>query len=392
MKQIPFDPMEYQPGMEKVSGKMMERVLAATAGFSPEKYTAEDVRRALEMPQKTPEAFAALLSPAAEPLLEAMARAALPETRRWFGNGVSLFTPLYIANYCENRCTYCGFSSDQKIRRGKLGANEIRREAEAIAATGLREILVLTGECRSATGVEYIAEAVRLLREYFGVIGLEVYPLNTDEYRYLRECGADYVSVYQETYDLPLYEKVHPFGPKRCYPYRFQAQERALLGGMRGVAFGSLLGLGDFRRDAFAAGLHAFHVQKAYPHAEISFSFPRLRPLRPPAAGPVVQSTERAAGAVSETRLLQVMLAYRLFLPFAGITISTRERAGFRDRAVGLVATKISAGVSVGVGGHSEEAKGDPQFTLADERSVAEVRAALAANGLQAVMQDYVRI
>jgi 2-iminoacetate synthase len=160
---------------------------------------------------------------------------------------------------------------------------------------------------------------------------------------------------------------------------------------MRGVAFGSLLGLGDFRRDAFAAGLHARLIQRKYPHAEISFSFPRLRPLGddPPATA---LGNAPPSNGITEAELLQVMLAYRLFLPFAGITISTRERAGFRDRAVGLVATKMSAGVSVGVGGHSEEAKGDPQFMLADGRSAAEVRAALEARGLQAVMQDYVRV
>ena len=391
MKQSPFPPMQYQPGMEQTPHTILDKVLAEMAAFAPDHYTREDVLRALNAPSRAKDDFAALLSPAAEPLLEEMARAALPETRRWFGNSVGLFTPLYIANYCENHCTYCGFRCHNRIHRGKLDMDGIRREAEAIAATGLREILVLTGECRSASGVEYIAEAVRLLREYFGVIGLEVYPLNMDEYRHLRDCGADYVSVYQETYDPALYGRVHPLGPKRCYPYRFNAQERALRGGMRGVAFGSLLGLGDFRRDAFAAGLHACYVQKAFPHAEISFSFPRLRPVAD-GMGLDVGGRVPPLHAVNEARLLQIMLAYRLFLPFAGITISTRERAGFRDRAVGLVATKMSAGVSVGVGGHSEEAKGDPQFTLADERSVPEVRAALEKRGLQGVMVDYVRV
>ncbi|MCL2696438.1 MAG: 2-iminoacetate synthase ThiH, partial [Clostridiales bacterium] len=300
----------------------------------------------------------------------------------WFGNSVGLFTPLYIANYCENHCTYCGFSCHQKIRRAKLTMDELRREAEVIAATGLRELLVLTGECRAASSVEYIGRALELLRDYFGVLGLEIYPLKVDEYHYLRACGADYVSVYQETYDPFLYEKVHPLGPKRCYPYRFYAQERALLGGMRGVAFGSLLGLGDFRRDAFAAGFHAYCTQKKFPQGEFSFSFPRLRP-----AGDITS----APNAITERQLLQTMLAYRLFLPFAGITISTRERPGFRDAAAGLVATKMSAGVSVGVGGHTEAAKGDPQFVIADERSVEETRKMLARQGLQAVMIDYVR-
>jgi len=374
--------MAYQPGMEAIESDIMERVLEGTRGFSPEKYTADDVRAALRAQTRSAESFVALLSPAAEPHLEEMAQAAKRETRRWFGNGVGLFTPLYIANYCENHCTYCGFSSHQEIKRGRLTMDELRREAEAIAATGLRELLVLTGECRAASSVAYIGEALTLLKGYFGVLGLEIYPLNVEEYRYLRHCGADYVSVYQETYDPALYETVHPSGPKRCYPYRFAAQERALLGGMRGVAFGALLGLGEFRRDAFAAGLHAYCLQKKYPQAEISFSFPRLRP-----AGDFA-----VVGAISERQLLQIMLAYRLFLPFAGITISTRERPGFRDAVAGLVATRMSAGVSVGVGGHGEAAKGDEQFSIADERSVSQVREMLARQGLQTVMIDYVGV
>lgn len=383
MKQIAYDPMDYQPGMEEIQSDILPRVLGQVRAFTPDAFTADDVRRAIAAKTRSEQDFAALLSPAAQPLLEDMAQAAKAETCRWFGNSVSLFTPLYIANYCENSCTYCGFSCKMSIRRGKLNLDDIRREAEAIAATGLRELLVLTGESRAASSVEYIGAALEVLKEYFGVLGLEIYPLNTEEYRYLRQCGADYVSVYQETYDPVIYEKVHPMGPKRSFPYRFYAQERALCGGMRGVAFGSLLGLGDFLHDAFAAGLHAQYTQKKYPHAEISFSFPRIRP---------VGGETAAASGVSERELLQIMLAYRLFMPFAGITVSTRERAGFRDAAAGLVATKLSAGVSVGVGGHGEDSKGDPQFVIADDRSVPQVREMLAGQGLQAVMIDYVRV
>ena len=383
MKQIPYDPMAYQPGMEEIESDILPRVLEAVRDFSPEGYTQTQVLRAIQAESCGIDDFKALLSPAAEPLLEDMAQAAQCKTQQWFGNSIGLFTPLYIANYCENHCTYCGFSCHHKIARAKLTMDEIRREAETIAATGLRELLVLTGECRGASNVEYIGEAITLLKEYFGVIGIEIYPLNVEEYRFLRACGADYVSVYQETYDPVLYEKAHPLGPKRCYPYRFYAQERALMSGMRGAAFGSLLGLGDLRADAFAAGLHAYLTQKKYTHAEISFSFPRIRP---------VGNDASAASGVTERMLLQIMLAYRLFMPFAGITLSTRERAGFRDAAAGLVATKLSAGVSVGVGGHGEAQKGDPQFMIADERSVDEVRAMLRAKDLQAVMLDYVRV
>jgi len=383
MKQ--FDPMTYLPGMEQIDSDIMPQVTNILREFSPETYTGEDVSKALLACEGncSPQAYAALLSPAAVPFLEEMARAAQHETRRWFGNSVSLYTPLYIANYCENHCTYCGFSCHHKIKRGKLSLDEIRREAEMLAATGLEEILVLTGECRSQSSVEYIGEAITLLKDYFAVIGIEIYPLNINEYRHLQLCGADYVSIYQETYDLALYEQLHVSGPKRCYPYRFYSAERAFMGGMRGVSFGALLGLGDFRRDCFAAGLHAYFTQKKYPQAEVAFSFPRIRPVQ----GEAAQGTD-----VTERNLLQAMLAARLFMPFAGITVSTRERPGFRDAAAGLTATKISAGVSVGVGGHSDEQKGDPQFVIADDRSVAEIRNMLAQNGLQPVFLDYIRV
>ena len=225
---------------------------------------------------------------------------------------------------------------------------------------------------------------MRIARRYFSTIGIEIYPLNSDEYRFLHDCGADFVSVYQETYNPDKYETQHLSGPKRSFPYRFHAQERALMGGMRGVGFGALLGLDDFRRDALATGLHAAAIQRKYPHAEISFSCPRLRPI--------INDATVNPHDVHETQLLQVLLAYRLFLPSAGITISTRERAGFRDHVVGMAATKISAGVKVGVGGHDEDAKGDEQFEISDSRSVAEVQNMLRQRGLQPVFTDYVYV
>lgn len=217
------------------------------------------------------------------------------------------------------------------------------------------------------------------------MVGVEVYPMNEDEYAYLHECGVDYVTVFQETYDPALYGKLHLAGRKRVFPYRANAQERAMRGGMRGAAFGALLGLGDFRRDAFACGLHAWLVQRAYPHAELSLSCPRLRPI----AG----NGSLGSRGVGERQLLQVMCAYRLLLPQAGITISSRERAGFRDQVMGIAATKISAGVSTGVGEHADgSTAGDDQFEIADGRDVAQVRAALRGVGLEPVMNDYVRL
>lgn len=379
-----IDHMQYLPDMEVISSDIMDKVLDGVAAYDYHTCTARDVQRALAKEWLTIDDFGALLSPAALPFLEQMAQKAQLETRKHFGTSVCLFTPLYIANYCENHCVYCGFNCHNHIHRAKLTMEEIERELATIAATGLQEILLLTGESRTASGVEYIGEAVKLAAKYFRNVGIEIYPLNSDEYAYLRQCGADFVSVYQETYDPDRYEQFHLSGHKRVYPYRFYAQERALLGGMRGVAFGALLGLGDFRKDAFAAGLHAYYTQQKYPQAEISFSCPRMRPY--------INNAANNPNDVHETQLLQVMLAYRLFLPYAGITISTRERAGFRDNVVGMCATKISAGVSVGVGGHEEEQKGDEQFEISDPRSVPEVDAMLRQRGLQPVYIDYVRV
>jgi len=364
----------------------MDKALEQSAAYRYENYTADDVKNALGRDRLTLYDYGALLSPAAESYLEHIAERAKAETRRFFGNSVSLYTPLYIANFCDNYCTYCGFNCENNIVRGKLSYEEIDHELEAIAQTGLKEILLLTGESRAQSSVEYIGEAVQRSKKYFSTIGIEIYPLNTDEYAYLHQCGADFVSVYQETYDLETYEKFHVRGPKRDYAYRFNAQERAVKGGMRGVGFGSLLGLGDFRKDAFSTGMHAYFLQQAYPGAEISFSVPRIRAYKNNAAGIAAITPHE----VREKQLLQTVLAYRIFMPFASITVSTRERAGFRDNVIGLAANKISAGVKVGVGGHNEAQKGDEQFEIADSRDVAAIHTMILNKGLQPVYTDYI--
>lgn len=384
MKLKKVDHMQYMDGMEIIESDFMERVLTAMEQYDYSQFSSRDVENALNKDQLSIKDYGALLSPAALPYLEDMAKKAMIETRKHFGNSVSLFTPLYIANYCENQCVYCGFKATNKINRATLSFEEAEAELKAIAATGLKEILLLTGESRHKSNVEYIGETIKLAKKYFTTIGIEIYPLNTDEYAYMRSCGADFVSVYQETYNTDKYEQVHLWGSKRIFPYRFHAQERAILGGMRGVSFGALLGLDDFRKDAFAAGLHAYLIQQKYPHAEISFSTPRLRPY--------INNADNNPKDVHEKQLLQVTLAYRLLMPYAGITISTRERAGYRDNVIGLACTKMSAGVNVGVGGHDEEQKGDQQFEISDERSVSEVHQVILNKGLQPVYSDYIRV
>lgn len=386
MEKKRIDHMTYLPDMEAIDSDIQCRVIESMNAYDYSRYTAADVQNALSADYPSPEDFAALLSPAAEPFLEQMAVRAKEETAKHFGSSVYLFTPLYISNYCENLCIYCGFNCHNKIRRAKLNTDEIRREMAAIAKTGMEEILILTGESRKMSDIEYIGEACKIAHEYFKNVGIEVYPMNTDEYAYLNKCGADYVTVFQETYNSDKYETLHLAGHKRIFPYRLNAQERALKGGMRGVAFAALLGLDDFRKDAFATGMHAYLLQRKYPHAEISFSCPRLRPI--------INNDKINPKDVHEKQLLQVMCAYRIFMPFAGLTISTRERAGFRDNVIGMCATKISAGVSTGIGEHEEESGsvGDSQFEISDGRSLNEVCAAIRSKGLQPVLNDYVYI
>ena len=270
MKKNRIDHMKYLPDMEQLEeSDVMDQVISAMNAYDYDKYTEADVRRALAHDNRTPEDFKALLSPAALPLLEEIAQAARIETRKHFGNSICMFTPIYIANYCENYCIYCGFNCHNKIRRAQLNADEIEKEMAAIAETGLQEILILTGESKTKSNVEYIGKACEIARKYFKVVGLEVYPMNSDEYAYLHKCGADYVTVFQETYNSDKYETLHLAGHKRIFPYRLNTQERALKGGMRGVGFAALLGLDDFRKDALQRDImHIFcreniHTQRS---------------------------------------------------------------------------------------------------------------------------------
>ncbi|MDE7038307.1 MAG: 2-iminoacetate synthase ThiH, partial [Lachnospiraceae bacterium] len=377
------------PGMEQIQSDVRANVMGQGNAFAPSQYTAKDVKAALEHENCSIEDFKVLLSPAAEPFLEQMAQRARLETSKHFGNTVYLFTPLYIANYCENYCVYCGFNCYNHISRMKLTMEQIEKEMQVIADSGMEEILILTGESRSQSDVAYIGDACKLARKYFRMVGLEIYPVNTDEYRYLHECGADYVTVFQETYDADKYETLHLLGHKRVWPYRFDAQERALMGGMRGVAFSALLGLSDFRKDALASALHVYYLQRKYPYAEMSLSCPRLRPI--------INNDQINPLDVHEKQLCQILCAYRIFLPFVGITVSSRESAQFRNGIVKIVATKVSAGVSTGVGDHdnkyngteADAPQGDEQFEINDGRSLEKMYQDIEGEGLQPVLNDY---
>ena len=385
--------MEYMPGMEIIESDIKYKVRSAMLSYDYEKYTPQDVERALSHESCSVEDFKALLSPAAAPFLEKMARKAEEITKNHFGNTVYIFTPIYIANYCQNYCVYCGFNCYNNIKRKKLSFEEVEQEMKVIADTGMEEILILTGESRKYSDVNYIGEAVKIAKKYFRNIGIEIYPVNTDEYKYLHECGVDYVTVFQETYNPDKYETLHLMGHKRVWPYRFDAQERAIMGGMRGAGFSALLGLDNFRHDALATALHVYYINRKYPHAELSLSCPRLRPI--------VNNDKINPKDVGERELCQVLCAYRIFLPFAGITVSSRESAEFRNGITKICATKVSAGVSTGIGDHEEkydgkecgdDDAGDEQFEINDGRSFDKMYKDMENGGLQPVLNDYIYV
>ena len=370
--------------MQSIESNIMNKVFEICKDYSSGEYADVDVKKALDKERLSFGDFMALLSPVAENYLDEMAKRAKAETKKHFGNSINLYTPLYISNYCVNHCLYCGFNKNNVIQRGKLTFKEIEEELMAISQTGLREILLLTGEDREHSSIEYIGQAIKIATNYFSSIGIEIYPLNVDEYSFLKKCGADFVSVYQETYNPDIYKSLHQNGPKEVYFYRFESQERALQSGMRGVSFGALFGLGDFRADAFCTGIHAYLIQKKYPQAEISFSVPRLRTF-------TSDTVYSVSDEINEKQLFQIMLSFRVFMPFASIAISTRERERFRDNVIGIAATKISAEVRTCVGGHIEK-KGDEQFDISDKRDVTEIDSMLRAKGFQPVYADHIRL
>ena len=352
--------------------------------FSFESFKEKDVLRVLSRERLAPEDLLALLSPAAQPLLEEMAQKAHRLTVQNFGKAVTLFTPLYLANYCSNRCAYCGFNVENKIRRRQLTLDEVEVEGRAVAATGLQHLLLLTGESKTKSSLEYIKACVELLRPNFASLGIEIYPLEEREYHQLYQAGVDYMTLYQEVYDEDIYAEVHLAGPKRNHRFRLDAPERACQAGMSSVTIGALLGLGEWRKEAFYTALHAEYLQKNYPDVEIGVSGPRLRPH----AG-----SFQPMSPVSDAELVQILLAYRLFLPRVGITLSTRESAGFRDALLPLGITKMSAGSLTSVGGYAEEVEaGSAQFEVADHRSVEEISLMLQRKGYQPVFCDWVNV
>lgn len=380
-----IDHMKYLPGMEVIDSDMLDQVVAIHDSFNNDDFTEKDVRLALSKEHLDPRDFMALLSTAAAPFLEEMAQKAHLVTRRHFGNNITILTPIYFANYCDNYCIYCGFNSHNKIKRARLTDEELHRECKNIADTGIEEVIMLTGESPKMSDIKYIGNAVKIARQYFRVINMEIYPVNSEDYKYLHECGVDYVTVFQETYNSDKYATLHLAGHKRIFPYRFYSQERAILGGMRGVGFAALLGLDDYQKDALATGMHAWLMQRKYPHAEISLSCPRLCPI--------INNDKINPKDVDERKLTQIICAYRLFMPYASIVVSSRESARYRNAIMKIAATKVSASVCVGIGGHLENdgsEMGDEQFEITDGRSFDQMYSDIKSMGLQPLTSEYI--
>ncbi len=344
------------------------------AGITP-----EDVQSILAKDNLTEYDFLALLSDAADPFLEEIAQKAAVLTRKYFGKTVKIFTPLYISNYCQNKCAYCSFAKQHHINRRHLNLNEIRAEAEKISSSGIRHILLLTGEAPSLVTLQYIKDAVKILREYFSSVAIEIYPLTSEAYAELVEEGVDGLTIYQETYNQSLYKELHSGGPKENYRFRLEAPERASAQGIRAVTVGALFGLYNWRSEAFFTALHVSFLQKKFPSVELCLSFPRLRPL----AGEF-----NTSHLVNDRQFVRMMVAARLFLPFAGITVSTRESENFRRAIIPMGVTKISAGVSTAVGGHIGD-ESTSQFEIADPRTLEQIKADLHRMGYQPVMHDW---
>ncbi|MCK5133499.1 MAG: 2-iminoacetate synthase ThiH [Candidatus Sabulitectum sp.] len=337
------------------------------------------------LPESDPDAnrLRMLLSPKTDENLEEMARTAREITLRNFGRTIQLYTPMYLSNYCENECVYCGFRSGVKVKRSKLSLEEVEKEAQYISSTGLKHILILTGESEKHSPVSYLEDCVKVLNKYFCSIAIEVYPLTDEGYRTLINAGVDGLTLYQEVYDQHIYSDLHPAGPKRDYLFRLNAPERAAEQGIRTLNIGALLGLAEWREEMFFTGLHAKYLQDRYPEVEMSISVPRMKPF----GGDFKPLCE-----VSDRDLVHAILALRIYLPRVGITLSTREDSLLRNNLVHLGVTKMSADTTTAVGGHTAtgEASETVQFGISDDRSVDEVKAMLRESGFQPVLKDWI--
>lgn len=343
----------------------------------------EDVLRMLDEPagEYSFEKLVTFLSPAAGGYLEQMAQLARGLTIQRFGRAIGLYAPLYVSNYCINCCRYCGYNTASRHDRTRLTVAEALGEADIIASEGFRHILLVSGEDPGYVSVDYLAELAAGLRSKFSSISVEIYPMSREEYRKLFEAGIDGVTLYQESYNRDIYSEYHVSGPKSDYDYRLDTHDRTAGAGMRRLGLGVLLGLADWRVETLALAEHAEVLMRKYWRSQVSFSFPRLRPARDVAA--------KFEHLVSDREMVQMMLALRLCFADAGIVLSTREGAAFRDNLVKLCVTRISAGSKTNPGGYGGEIESTQQFEIDDQRSAREVASMIKSTGSEAVWKDW---
>jgi len=321
-----------------------------------------------------------LLSPAATFFLPQLAFKAQQLTRQRFGNTVQLFAPLYLSNLCANKCLYCGFSMSQKVRRKILTLQEIERECQAIRTMGIDQVLLVTGEHENKAGLDYFRQALPAIRDYFSSVMLEVQPLDTAEYRELRSLGADGVMLYQETYHQATYSQQHIKGRKSDILWRLDAPDRLGQAGIEKIGLGILLGLADWRTDAMVLAHHLQYLQKTYWRCRFSLSVPRIRPC---------SGGSEPASPVSDKEFLQLICAFRLFMPELEISLSTRESAYLRNHIIPLAITSASAGSRTQPGGYIVEPENLEQFSIDDKRSPQQLAQTLQTQGLYPVWKDW---
>lgn len=331
----------------------------------------------------SPEDFAVLISPAASAFMEEMAQRSVQLTRKRFGNTIQLFAPLYLSNECQNICTYCGFSLTNKIPRKTLSDEEILKEVEVLKQRGIDHVLLVTGEAQKTVGVEYIAHAIELLEPHFSNISIEVQPLEEEDYKYLISKGLYAVLVYQETYCIERYQLYHPKGKKSNFTYRLDTPDRLGRAGVHKIGIGALLGLEDWRVDSFFTAMHLDYLEKKYWQTKYSVSFPRMRPF---------EGGEFAVHEMSEKDLLQLIFAWRIYRENLELSLSTRERAVFRNHAVRLGITTMSAASSTEPGGYAQPNMHLEQFEIDDERSVEEIAQMIRNKGLDPVFKDWLEL
>lgn len=342
--------------------------------------TTKDVEQALSATKRSLEDFKALISPAAAPYLEEMARLSQQLTLRRFGKVIQMYVPLYLSNECNNICTYCGFSYDNKVKRKTLSSIEIMQEVAAIKEMGFDHVLLVTGEANQSVHTEYFKKVLELIRPHFAHISMEVQPLDLADYQELVSQGLNTVLVYQETYHEEDYKKHHPKGKKSNFQYRLDTPDRLGEAGIHKMGLGVLIGLEDWRTDAFFTALHLSYLEKKYWQSKYSISFPRLRPF----SGGLEPKV-----AMSDRELVQLICAYRIFNEEVELSISTRESEAFRNNIIKLGVTAMSAASRTNPGGYVVDPQSLEQFEISDERSASSIAQMINAQGYEAVWKDW---